>query len=164
MSFQDSYFTNKKSEGNSTFNFINQLEKHNTLTITATNQHQVTAGVKVEVEANVIFAKATTEFSLQYQYQRVDTTATETKDVALMRWEISNNVIPPGGAIHCTASAERGEFNGGYTSTIKMYLKNGKEFHIRSKGTIQSVGWATCYSSCEDFEGEVPMNSEVVNV
>lgn len=141
------------------------MTKEDSFEVATTNQHAVTAGISTSIEAGVIFAKASVDLKLEYQYTRVETKTTKESWSRMMRWEITNNIIEPGKAIHCQASALEGTYTGDYTSSVKVTLENGKTFKINSKGTMTTIGWSQCFSSCEDVDpADIPNDGKVIDV
>lgn len=154
---QDGYFTNDKKEGNTTYNFINQIEVEVGTTTSWSNQHQIGVGMEWEFEADILgFAKVKNKPSIHYDYTRVDSKSSTQTEKRLLRWEASGNQVAPGKTIYCKASAQSGKFDGGYWATAHVTLQNGKEFTFVARGELKAVGWSESFASCEDVENPTP--------
>ena len=108
----------------------------------------VSASVGVPEIASLSVSSTTTA---SYEYQQASTSTSENSDTQTLQWSQqssdSSDLIEPGNAMHCTASAFCGSYDGGYTSTVQVTV-NGKVYTFKQHGTFKGISWSSSFTKC----------------
>lgn len=174
MAVQDIYIQNTNPEGgqNQTWSFSGKASVTWSSSMSTTTQH--TFGLSEAIELGGKFGlpfvaqgevKSTTTISYQYQSATTkDQGFSEGRDVTWTQGSSqTSDLITPGHAKHCVATSYRAEYDGGYTSTIKVTV-GGKDFFITRHGQYNSVSWTGAWSRCDDvLVTDIPSDGIIKN-
>ncbi|KAF2642686.1 hypothetical protein P280DRAFT_506049 [Massarina eburnea CBS 473.64] len=148
---------NTNTDGtNKTYTFSNSATRQNTLSTTQSTTNTVTAGTSLSVSAEVGVpllgeGKVDATVSASYSYTHMTSTDTTESTAWTMSWNegVTGNLLAPGTAAVCSATAYQGKYSSGYTSTVTASLKDGSSFTYKQRGQFDSVGFAQGSSNCE---------------
>lgn len=89
------------------------------------------------------------------------TSATQSFSWSLLSTATSD-MLMPGQAKHCMATAIQGTFDGQYTSLVQ-FVVYGKTYSYTQRGVFKSVSWSENVVNCETIEASaVPSNAKTL--
>lgn len=160
VSLSEAYIINDNPIGlqnaNMSWSFSGTTSRGTSSSISTTQQH--TFGISIAVSAGGKFGlpfvaegEISTTVTGSYQYQTATTNMQDSSDSQQFTWSqgspLSTNLLPPGYAQHCIASAMQGTFEEDYTSTVQVTV-NGKIYTFHQRGTFSSVSWSNVNTRC----------------
>ncbi|KAF2187915.1 hypothetical protein K469DRAFT_567511 [Zopfia rhizophila CBS 207.26] len=141
--------TNKKTDSNDTFAFINEVSKRDSKKFSQSLAFTFGYHVDIEISGQVLGLGAKATAGYNWELQTTHTEETESSFERKLTWR-TDTIVKPGKTIHCKAFANVGSFDGGYTSKVKVELEDARTFTFTEKGRLEAVSWSEAFSSCED--------------